>query len=593
MKTTASVLRNVLATAALALLPLSAHAQLSWGSSGTGGSGTWNDVNTNWWNGASDVIWNSGSANFAATAGTVTVSGTQSATGLRFGTNSYTLSGGTINLTGTPTITGAVGITIDSTLVSSTGVSIFNGKRLGGTNVNLNGIITADGNGTSAAVLRVGSSNALGSSAAFADRVSLVQGAQGAVLQVDNGVVLNKYIENTGAVTIETTTGSSSLTGNVVPGGTLIYTMAANTQLTLSGSAGFGQSGAQIQVTGAGRLVVDAAAGATVYGGLFIRNSAPLQVNSGATLGSANVFFDGVAGTPILSLNGATVSNNVFFGSAASPVVENMAAGSSTFSGQLLNNGGDFTALLRSTTPGTLNVSGNIDDGSRTASVRIGDGSFLNSGVVNLSRASGNTYDGGTDINSGTLLVNNTSNSATGTGAVNVNSGGKLGGDGLITGAVTITSGGTIAPGNSPGILSTGNLALNSGGMLSVEINSITVGTGYDQVNVTGSVTLGGDLAISLGFTPVQFDNFFLIRNDGADAISGLIGGYTQGSSFNLGGFNWLVSYTGDSVGNTFTGGNDLVIQAVPEPNTVALLVLTGMGGMIFLRRRKPAPATR
>jgi len=271
-----------------------------------------------------------------------------------------------------------------------------------------------------------------------------------------------------------------------------------------------------------------------------------------------------------------------------------MAAGSSIFSGQLLNNGANYSVMLRSTTSGTLNVTGNINDSTVSGAVSIGNGSFANSGVVNLSRASGNTYDGGTDINSGTLLVNNTSNSATGTGAVNVNSGGRLGGDGLISGAVTINSGGTIAPGNSPGILSTGNLVLNSGGMLAVEINSITVGTGYDQVNVTGSVTLGGDLAISLGFTPVQFDNFFLIRNDGADAITGLIGGYAQGSSFNLGGFSWLISYTGDSVGNNFTGGNDLVIQAVPEPNTVALLVLTGLGGMMFLRRRKPAAlATR
>ena len=83
-----------------------------------------------------------------------------------------------------------------------------------------------------------------------------------------------------------------------------------------------------------------------------------------------------------------------------------------------------------------------------------------------------NTYTGGTIITDGTLLANNTTGSATGTGTVNVNTGGTLGGDGIITGAVVVGAGGTIAPGNSPGILTTGAMTWEDGGAYEWELNN-------------------------------------------------------------------------------------------------------------------------
>jgi len=585
MKTTKSILRAIcLAVVPLAItsLPQSAQAQLSWGTNGTGGSSTWNATNTNWYNGASNVVWDSTSATFAGTAGAVTVSGTQNATGLTFSTSGYTLGGsGAINLTGAPVISGLA--TINTVLSGTSGMTLQTGsKTLGGDNTGLSGLVTL--NGTSSFVAaRIANSNALGSSSALADRVNIVNGGSGATLQLNSGIILPKYITTVGTTTIETITGNTSLTGNLVPGGTLVFSLAASTNLTLSGSAGLGQSGSSIQTTGTGRLIVDAAAGVTAYG-LQIRNSASVQVNSGATLGSANVFFDGAAGAPILSLNGSTVSNSVYVGSTPTPVIENMAAGSSTFNGQILNNGGNFTTTLRSTTSGTLNVSGLINDSTRTASVSIGSTSFSNSGVVNLSRATGNTYDGGTTVHSGTLLVSNTSNSATGTGAVTVASGAILGGSGFITGAVTVN--GTLAPGTSAGIINTGALSLSSGSLLAVEINGITAGTLYDQVKVTGSVTLGGNLDVVLGYTPVETTNFFIIDNDGAEAVTGLLNGYAQGDFFTLHGSSWLISYEGNIGTNAFLGGNDVVIQAIPEPSTTLLVGLGLAAGLFGLRRR-------
>ena len=51
-------------------------------------------------------------------------------------------------------------------------------------------------------------------------------------------------------------------------------------------------------------------------------------------------------------------------------------------------------------------------------------------------------------------------------------------------------------------------------------------------------------------------------------------------------GNQFKISYTGDSVGNTFLGGNDVVLQAIPEPSAWALATI-GLTAATILRRRK------
>ena len=59
-----------------------------------------------------------------------------------------------------------------------------------------------------------------------------------------------------------------------------------------------------------------------------------------------------------------------------------------------------------------------------------------------------------------------------------VNSGGTLGGTGIITGAVTANSGGTVAPGNNGiGTLTLGSLNLSDGGTLVIQVSAYTPGT--------------------------------------------------------------------------------------------------------------------
>ena len=84
-------------------------------------------------------------------------------------------------------------------------------------------------------------------------------------------------------------------------------------------------------------------------------------------------------------------------------------------------------------------------------------------------------------MNGGTLLVNNTSGSGTGTGAVGVTgSGTTLGGTGIISGSVTVAAGANIAPGNggnNTAILQTGALTLSPTANFRVDINGTTAGT--------------------------------------------------------------------------------------------------------------------
>lgn len=138
--------------------------------------------------------------------------------------------------------------------------------------------------------------------------------------------------------------------------------------------------------------------------------------------------------------------------------------------------------------------------------------------------------------------------------------GGTLGGTGRV-GALTAT-GGTVAPGLSAGILSCAAFSLNASTTVAVELNGTTVGTSHDQVDVTGTVTLGSAaLTVALGFVPPPFSTFIIVNNDAADAVSGTFAGLPQGARLTAGGVGFSISYTGGT-------GNDVVLTALPPPPT-------------------------
>jgi autotransporter-associated beta strand protein len=129
-----------------------------------------------------------------------------------------------------------------------------------------------------------------------------------------------------------------------------------------------------------------------------------------------------------------------------------------------------------------------------SAEVPIVNGGLIKSGTGTMRLTSASGYSGGTTVAAGRLLVNNAAGSATGTGSVTVNSGGTLGGTGVIGGPVSVLAGGAIAPGTSIGTLTINN-TLTLSGTTVMELNA-TTGTN-DVIRGLTSVTYGGTLTLS------------------------------------------------------------------------------------------------
>src|SRR5262249_12403283 len=151
------------------------------------------------------------------------------------------------------------------------------------------------------------------------------------------------------------------------------------------------------------------------------------------------------------------------------------------------------------TGPGTILAGGTLEVAS-TGTVTF-SGTLSGSGGVTI-RDGGrllvtgsNTYTGGTTVNAGTLA---------GTGSV---------GGGVVNNLGRLSPGGLTGPGyNGPGIFHTEDTALNAGSTLEIDFTGITAGSGYDQLNVTGPVTLDGPtLNVALLFDPAVGDAFTII----------------------------------------------------------------------------------
>lgn len=285
--------------------------------------------------------------------------------------------------------------------------------------------------------------------------------------------------------------------------------------------------------------------GATTVGGT---SRVRADVNGGIPTGSA------------LTVNGSLLFQ-------ASSTIGSLAGGGNVFmnGANTLTAGGDTT---------TTTFSGVYQNsGGSAALTKVGAGTLTLSGA--------NTYTGATTVNAGTLAVNGSIASP-----VTVNSGGTLGGTGTISTAVTVNSGGALAPGLSTGIINTGNLTLTAASSVAIEINGTTVGTQYDQVNVTGTVNLGGaTLSVTLGFVPAGGSVFTIVNNDGADAVTGTFAGLAEGATFTVGGTQFRISYV---------GSNDVTLlasdaAAIPTLSDWAQLIMVALligGGLWALRRR-------
>jgi fibronectin-binding autotransporter adhesin len=142
------------------------------------------------------------------------------------------------------------------------------------------------------------------------------------------------------------------------------------------------------------------------------------------------------------------------------------------------------------TTPFTV---GNKNTDASFAGLISGTGAITKKGTGAWTISNANTYSGGTNIESGNLLIANTSGSATGSGTITVKSTAELGGTGAVSGSVSVMANGTLSTGNttSTGTMTIGtNLVISKGGFLAAKLNA-GINTA-DLFQVTGNVVLNG-----------------------------------------------------------------------------------------------------
>jgi len=218
-----------------------------------------------------------------------------------------------------------------------------------------------------------------------------------------------------------------------------------------------------------------------------------------------------------------------------------------------------------SLTVGTDNLdtefAGTIEDDTN----RIG--SLVKTGTGSLTLSGANTYDGGTTVSSGALLVRNKSGSATGLGPVLVNSG-TFGGGGTIAGAATIGifggSGAFLAPAANTGKQANlhigGALTFESGGTYTWTINSKRQEVHFDQVVASGVLIESGakfTVVPTVRGSLSQGTVLTVIDDTASTPIGGRFANLADGITLAIGTNHLKVSYEGGD-------GNDLTFTVIP-----------------------------
>lgn len=357
--------------------------------------------------------------------------------------------------------------------------------------------------------------------------------------------------------------------------GNFLLANSAGQELKWSGDANFGGnltvSNGTFNVTGS----TTPARTWTLKGDLYIASGAQLHVSAGNAV-SATMIINGT-GTQQYTCDGNNIAVKLNW------TVNN---------GSTLNLNSDLplTASGRTlTADGTVNLNGKVvstdlvagsgtirNQGGGNGRLEVGAGNGNNtlsgtpalldgtSGSLGLTkRGSGTltitaaqTFSGGLVVSNGTVFVENTTGSGTGSGAVTVYDG-TLAGNGIISGAVSVESAADLSPGLSVGKLTINN-TLTLAGNTAIEVDKAN---GTNDVIVATTVNYGGTITVTdLSGGLVAGDSFTIV---------------TAGS--HTGDFAGIVGSPGPGLGWQFNPATGVlsVISVVVNPPTL-LYSLTG-----------------
>ncbi len=363
--------------------------------------------------------------------------------------------------------------------------------------------------------------------------------------------------------------------------------------------------------------VVEARAGARALGG-----TGPVQLDGGGTLILGDTLQrDLLVGEGNGSLMGATLAGRLLGAGrlSLSNGAVTLAGADGDFTGRIsvasqaelrfsngnqlgtpreiaLGGGGRLTNTAATTLNAPLRLTSEFSGGNATIETRadltLGQGlggnvtaygytqpALIKAGAGTLRVQGDSAFAGAVTVQEGTLIVNGSfaRRDLPGVG-LTVAAGARLGGNGLLHRDVSLA--GRVAPGDfAPGILTLdGDLAVSAGAAFEWDRS----GTGADLLAVSGQVTFSG------GAFTLRLRALDGARPGGADVLLQTGEGFAGTTP------NFLLDFT-DAPAWAALGlraeiiGNSLVL--VPEPGTVAAMLILGGGALLLARARRAKPA--
>jgi fibronectin-binding autotransporter adhesin len=428
------------------------------------------------------------------------------------------------------------------------------------------------------------------------------------------GASINLGLTESGTFDLSGGTVNTGATGVNIGGSSATYYNKTGTLNVSGGAILYCQGGMNVGQYGTGN-VTQTNATVRLYNSLFSNTYTTLNIgnyfpaggqshgtytlNSGTL--EANVCNLGVYGNGELDQNGGTVTlysttSGLGFGIYANSVgtynlhggtlnlrfLKN-GAGTAHFNigGGTLQAGAAFSSAVPINLDGvgsnvllTYNATIDTNNNAVTLSGALSGSSGLDKiGGNTLTLSNANTYAGATNVQVGTLSVTGSLSSI---GTVAVSPAAILAGSGSV-GSVTVNGGGHIAPGVSGvGTLTDLGLTLDSGAILDYDLDTPAAS---DLISMSSSI---------LALNGQQFADFNF------NALAGFgPGTYTLIDAGSISGTGLGGTVTGQISGLDATlmvSGNDLVLNVVPEPGTLAMLITTclallGYAGRVYRRK--------